>query len=159
MHGLLHLGQVHVLGRVEVDARVVRWQHPCLNEIIVRPSSLSSSFQTREKLVAKATYAAAAAPLESELERATLVARRRVDAVDVDVALLLEGPDPCPQALPRWVDEGGLGADLEPALQGLVGDEAVVPPVLEHAGQVSVVVDQTVPDLELLKFNVHLFCD
>ena len=33
----------------------------------------------------------------------------------------------------------------------------MVPPVLEHAGQVSVVVDQTVPDLELLKFNVHLF--
>jgi len=60
---------------------------------------------------------------------------------------------------PAWVDEGGLGADLEPALQGLVGDEAVVPPVLEHADQVSVVVDQTVPDLELLKFNVHLFCD
>jgi len=116
------------------------------------------SSETERDLMAMATYAAAA-PLESALERAPLVAQRRVDAVDIDVALLLEGPDPCPQALPRWVDEGGLGADLEPALQGLVGDEAVVPPVLEHAGQVSVVVDQTVPDLELLKFNVHLFCD
>jgi hypothetical protein len=35
----------------------------------------------------------------------------------------------------------------------------VVPPVLEHAGHVSVVVDQTVPDLELFKLKVLLFID
>ena len=54
---------------------------------------------------------------------------------------------------PAWVDEGGLGADLEPALQGLVGDEAVVPPVLEHADHVGAVVSEAISDLESIKLS------
>jgi len=89
------------------------------------------------------------AALESVRVGAPLVAWRRVDAVAVNVALLLQGLVPDLPALRRDVDEGAPGADLEPGVQGLVGDEAVVPPELEHADHVSAVVGQPVPDLEL----------
>ena len=93
-----------------------------------------------------ATYMAASP--ESARVRAPLVTGRCVDAVAVDVALLLQGLVPDLPALRRDVDEGAPRADLEPGVQGLVGDQAVVPPELEHANHVSVVVGQTVPDLE-----------
>ena len=94
-----------------------------------------------------ATYAAA--PLEYARVWVPLLARRRVDAVAVDVALLLGGHVPHLLALRRGVDQGGPWANLEPSCQGLVGDEAMVPPVLEHADHVSAIVCQAVPDLEL----------
>lgn len=91
------------------------------------------------------TYAAAA--LEHASVWVPLVARRRVDAVAVDVPLLLRGDVPDLLALQRGVDQGAARADGEPTRQGLVGDEAVVPPVLEHADHVGAVVGQAVPNL------------
>lgn len=92
----------------------------------------------------------AAAPFEDALVRVrgSLLARRRVDAVAVDVALLPGGHVPHLLARRRGVDQGGSRARLQPARQGLVGDEAVVLPVLEHAGHVGAVVGQAVADLE-----------
>jgi len=54
--------------------------------------------------------------------------------------LLLDGLVPDLLALRLDVDEGAPRANLEAALQGLVGDEAVVPPELEHADHVSAIV-------------------
>ena len=59
-----------------------------------------------------ATYAAA--PLEYARVWVPLLARRRVDAVAVDVALLLGGHVPDHLALRRGVDQGGPWADLQP---------------------------------------------
>jgi len=89
------------------------------------------------------TYGVAAGRPEPTLVRALLAARRRVDGVGVDVALLRQGLVPHLGALRCGVHEGGPRADLEPAVQGLVGDEAMVPPGLEHADHVFVVVGQT----------------
>ena len=153
MHGPLHLGDVQVVGRVEGGARVVWGQHQWLNDPTMHQDHRQFSFRVREVELNGKEGTYAAAPLKSVCIWCPVLARRRVDAVDVDVALLLEGPDPCLQALPRGVDEGGLGADLEPALQGLVGDEAVVPPVLEHADHVGAVVGKAVSDLESIKLS------
>lgn len=104
------------------------------------------SIDSTEELAA----AYAAAPFEDALVRVrgSLLARRRVDAVAVDVALLPGGHVPHLLARRRGVDQGGSRARLQPARQGLVGDEAVVLPVLEHAGHVGAVVGQAVADLE-----------
>jgi len=91
---------------------------------------------------------------EPALVRAGLpVARGRVDGVGVDVALLGQGLVPHLGALRRGVHEGGARADLEPAVPGLVGDEAVVPPRLEHADHVFVVVGQTTGNQQPLEVN------
>ena len=97
------------------------------------------------------TYAAA--PLKSVCIWCPVLARRRVDAVDVDVALLLGGLVHDLLALRRGVDQGGAQADLQPTPQGLVGDEAVVPPVLEHADHVGAVVGKAVSNLESIKLS------
>jgi hypothetical protein len=82
-----------------------------------------------------------------------LLARRRVDAVDVDKALLPGDVVHDLLALRRGVGQGGTRAYLQPALQGLVGDEAVVPKVLEHADRIDAVVGHAISDLEVIKLN------
>ena len=79
-----------------------------------------------------------------------LIARRRVDAVDVDVALLLGGLVHDLLALRRGLGQGAaVQANLQTAFQGLVRDEAVVPPVLKHADRVDKVIGHAVSDLIL----------
>ena len=74
------------------------------------------SFRVREVELNGKEGTYAAAPLKSACIWCPLLARRRVDAVDVDVALLLGGLVHDLLALRRGVDQGGARADLQPAL-------------------------------------------
>ena len=153
MHGPLHLRGVEIVGRVEGGARVVWGQHQWLNDPTMHQDHRQFSFRVREVELNGKERTYAAAPLESACIWGPLLAWRRVDAVDVDVAFLHGSLDPDLLTLRRGVDQGGAQADLQPTLQGLVGDEAVVPPVLEHADHVGAVVGKAVSDLESIKLS------
>lgn len=83
--------------------------------------------------------------------RRLLVARRRVDAVHVDVALLRGGRIERVQARRRRVHERLVDAGCSKLLVRGVGDKAVVPPRLERAHVVVVVVGYGIPNLKTVR--------